>query len=491
MKKKVLLLNPPGERLYIRDGYCSKTPKTNYLNQPADLVILSGILYEHYDVSVIDAMIQQISFDDCFKIIKEINPDIIVFLSGIVCWKNDFKFMKRLKENSKPIMIGSGDIFLGNSVKILRDNDFLDAILLDYATRDIVKFIEGKYEIVENMVFKKDNGIIERFRTKNQFFDIPMPRHELFKNNLYYLPFIERHPFAYTALTYGCPFQCSFCITATVGFKIREIDKVIEEMKYIKSLGIKEIYWGDGTFTVNRKKTEELCAKMIENNFNFGWLCYTRVDTVDSNLLRLMRKAGCHTIIFGVESGDDKVLARCKKGFTTSNVKDIFAVCRKIGIKTVGTFIIGLPGDDKKSCIKTIKFAKEIKCDYASFNTPVPKQPTELYNEVIRNGWISFDVEEMDQTGTVPAIRISDLSKEDLWWLRLRSVVEFYMRPMYLLKRLVSLRTSYEFFNSLRFFYWLLAGMFKFLFISFNKFIITKIMKRIKLMLLTTKDARK
>lgn len=442
----ILLLNPPGKKLYLRDYYCSKVAKANYLYAPPDLLVVSGILATKYRVKVIDAMAEKLGPSACLKKIIQLKPEAIVFLSGQVSFLEDFSFLKRIKKKLPQVkLIGSGDIFMENGKKIILENSYIDAILLDFTTVDILDYLAGKKKI-KNMIYWQKNQIIEgETKTiKGGRFKIPIPKHQLFPNHLYRYPFVEGRPFATVLTDYGCPFRCRFCIMGEIGFKLRPPGDVIAELKYIKSLGIRHLYFDDQTFAANRKRTEKLLKEMIRLKLNFSWCCWSRVDVVDKKLLNLMKKAGCHTILFGVESANWKILNKYQKGFTTDQVMKIFKLCRQLNIKTLGTFMIGFPGETEKSILATIDFAKKIDPDYASFNIPVPRAKTKIRQEMIKDNPFYQKNQAVDQTGSFIIKGTGKVSTKKLIALRKKAILEFYLRPSYLIRRILQIRSFYQ-----------------------------------------------
>jgi radical SAM superfamily enzyme YgiQ (UPF0313 family)/glycosyltransferase involved in cell wall biosynthesis len=449
-KKKVLLLNPPGEKLYIRDYYCSKVSKANYLYEPPDLLILSGILYPKYQIAVIDAIAEKYPPDKCLEEIIKFAPDAIVFLSGQVSFPEDFAFLKKVKKKTGAKLIGSGDIFLEDGEKIIAQNPFIDAILLDFTTFDILDYLNGENK-VSNMIYQRGSKIIigKVERRKGGEYSIPLPRHELFPHHLYRYSLLEGKPFAVVLTDYGCPFACRFCIMGEIGFKQRSVDNVIEELKYIKSLGMRHIYFDDQTFGAHKARAEKLLKEMIKLKFDFRWVCFSRVDVCDESLLQLMKKAGCHTIMFGVESASAEILKKYDKGFSLEQIVKTFDLCRKLDIKTLGTFMLGFPGESEESILQTIAFAKKINPDYASFNIPIPRSGTQIRKEMLKSNpqWRKQD--PVDQSGSFIAKGTDKISQTRLMALRKKAIIEFYLRPSYLFGRLRKIRTFYEFMQNI------------------------------------------
>lgn len=444
--RRILLLNPPGKKLYLRDYYCSKVSQAEYINPPIDLLLLSGRLQKTYKVDMIDAIVERLSIKDVLGKIQAKNYDVIIILVGSVSWEEDKIIINKIKNKKDTLVIASGDLLLQNSKKRMEEAAGLDAVLLDFASNDIVYFLEGKFDKIRNMLYRHNGKIIESelIREKNTFFELPVPKHDLFINKNYRHPFTRSKSFSAILTDFGCPFKCTFCIMPTLGFKYRTVNNVIEEIHYISSLGIKELFWADQTFGVTKDRNKNICQRIIDENVTINWFTFSRVDVIDFEMLELMKKAGCHTIIFGVESANEEILRKCQKGYTKRQIIQAFEWCDKLGINTVATFILGLPEETKETCLETIKFAKKIKCDFASFNVAVPRIGTKLRENAIKSGLVNNGFTVMDQSGTVVAMPTKNLSIKEIKKLKRKAVFEFYLRLSYLARRVNKIDSFFQ-----------------------------------------------
>ena len=445
MKKRILLLNPPGDKKYLRIYYCSQVAKADYVYQPVDLVVLAGILSKDYELEVIDAIVNNIGFKECEKKIMNMTVDVIILLTGHVSWEIDKKFIENISKKKKIRIICLGDIMYSQAEKRLKEENYIEAAILDFTSADILSYLKGNLKDITKIVYRKGEKIIspkKKAITRN--YKIPTPRHDLFLNKKYRYPFVKKYPMATVLTDYSCPFNCSFCMFSTLNFKYREIDDIIKELEFIKSLGIKEIFFLDQTFGAIRKRNTELCKKMIDKKFKFSWFCFSRVDVLDYTTMKLMKQAGCHTIMFGVESSQEKTLKEYKKQYTHEQIIKAFKIASKLGIQTMGTFIFGLPEETKEDCLNTIKFAKTLGCDFASFNFATPRGNTELREKAIDMGLISKNTEIIDQSGEVITMSSKNLTENDLKKIRRKAYVTFYLRPWYIIQRIGKLRSFDE-----------------------------------------------
>ncbi len=440
---KVLLLNPPGENLYLRDYYCSQISKADYLPPPIDLLVLSGILSSEHEVSVIDAVATGLKSSDCLAKIVKGDYGAVIFLTSFISWKEDSMFMREVKEKTGSILIGTGDILYFEGENILKNYSFLDAVITDFCSNDILHYLSGKLSSTVGTSYNGDNKIIGSKRKKEELLSYPVPGHELFPIESYRWPFSKKYPLSSLITNYGCPYKCSFCSYEKFPFSLRVVTDVIEEMKKMNSLGIKEVYIKDLTFGAVKEHSMKLCQKMISENINLSWSCFSRVDVIDEELLSYMKNAGCHTVMFGIESSKESSLNRYKKGVTVEKIKNAFALCRKLGISTVATFILGLPGESREDIVNTINFAINIKCDYASFNLAEAPPGSTLRETAIERKWIRPDLLDSQYYGTeVP--ESDGMTKYDKMELVSLAERRFYLRFSYIFNRFISIKSFYE-----------------------------------------------
>jgi radical SAM superfamily enzyme YgiQ (UPF0313 family) len=450
-KKKILLLNPPHKNYCMRDYYCSKLSKAAYYYHPVDFIILSGILSQKFDVVLIDCEALSLGAAAALVRISAQRPDVVIFLSGAASLETDFVFLADVERITRAVMIGIGDIFLDYAPQILEAHPFIDACLLDFTTDDVVKFVDGGDSGFDNIVYRRDRRIHRKEeRHTGSAFSIPMPRHELFLNGRYVFPFARQRPFSTVLTDFGCPFGCSYCVVNRFGYKERPVADVIAELKYLTGIGVREAVFKDQTFAADPARAGRLCRAMIDENIGIGWTCFSRTDLMSGELLSLMKKAGCHTIIFGVESSNSALMSSYGRMPTDGSAAKTVDYCKELGLETVLTFILGLPGDGIGSIEQTISLAKKLMPDYASFNIFTPACGTKIRAELIRDGLIEDKVSFMDSGIGYPVTVAGSLSPADIWALRRKAVLGFYFTPSYILNRLSKCRNIPAAANMLR-----------------------------------------
>jgi radical SAM superfamily enzyme YgiQ (UPF0313 family) len=280
------------------------------------------------------------------------------------------------------------------------------------------------------------------------------------------LPFPARHllpplsayhptPASYRALpvgvlmtSRGCPFRCTFCDRAVFGNRCRmhSPERVVEEVRQlVHRYGAREIRFFDDTFTLNRRRVLELCERLRLAGLRLPWTCLTAVRAVTPELLRAMRLAGCWQVLYGLESGDAAMLRRLGKGNTVELNEQAVRWAKEAGMSVRADFIVGTPGETRESLRRTVAFAKRLPLDYAHFNKFIPFPGTALSDELAQQGY-SFDFDRpcsiVDHTAVM--VTPKGMTPTEFTDFLDRANKEFYLRPGYLVRRALSVRTLTE-----------------------------------------------
>jgi anaerobic magnesium-protoporphyrin IX monomethyl ester cyclase len=439
---EVILLNPPGDKLYIRDYYCSFSSKADYYWPPQDLIYLSGILDEEFSVSVIDAIINKKPEEDVLKEVVNSGARALVFTTGTATMQSDIRLMESIKAETGITIVASAGILPFIAEEFLKRYECVDALLLDFTSPNIRVFLRKNAELdapLQGLIARKNGQFLKSIEKLPLTYTVPVPRHDLFDFKKYRIPIARRFPFTVVVTSLGCPHSCGFCTAGAYGYRTRDVDGVIEELRLLSRLGVKEILFQDPTFTINTNRVVEICSKMVENGFDFTWSCNADVKSFNEDKIKHMKAAGCHTVSLGIESGSDEILEKYSKKITTDEIKSTIRMLNTYKIHVLGYFIIGLPGDDEESIRKTIDLAKELDIDFASFAIATPDVGTPLRREALQKGWMNAEDDVFDSTD-FPVLETGTLSKEAVWKLRSQAVREFYLRPSYLFKMVRQIR---------------------------------------------------
>ena len=451
--RKVLLLNPPFDGLYIRDQWCSHMSKGTYFRQPVDLLMLSGRLHaDGYELAVVDAVAEGLSAEKAQRRVEKFGPDAIIFLTGVDSLKDDIAFVTESKRRGAKVAVIIGDVVRDAGGKLLDDYPVLDACLSDYVTHGVHAFLQGDAGAAVNMFVRTPDGPRKvKASPPPKYFKLPPPRYDLFPLRRYRLPYDRHNPYAAVLTSDWCPYKCSFCPLALSPYRMRDVDDLLENLEVVRRMGIRQVHFPDYTFAVNRKQALGIVEGMITRKFNFTWTCWSRVDVIDHDLMKLMKRAGCDLIEFGVESGNQAMLDRYKKETTVEQIRAAFRSANQLGVSTIGTFVLGLPGETCETMKETLDLVLEIEPTFCSFNVASPRPASSVRQELIAEG--AYDPEQpdpLDSSRSFPVFSTETLSAEEVYQFRKQALRRFYMRPSYILRRLRRINSLEQLGNHVR-----------------------------------------
>jgi radical SAM superfamily enzyme YgiQ (UPF0313 family) len=425
---RVALVNPRIET------YSSTLP-------PLGLLYIASVLEkENIEVKVFDPHPHD---DGAIQAIIDYKPDILGFSILTTYIFRAKKIISTLRQSLKAATYVVGGIH--PTVLPEESLSFLDA--------DIAVVSEGEHtmkEIVRNLsahaslasikgIVYKDCGKIVKNPPRELIEDldsVPFPARHLLNFEKYLFPpgiirgyWSERSTTVITSR--GCPYHCIYCGSQAIfGHKTRRrsVNDVMNELEHlVRQYRVDSIWFIDDTFTLNKAWLHEFCDRLMKSGWNLKWGCQARVNTVNEETLALMKKAGLVQLDFGVESGSDRVLKALRKDSSEDTIRNAFRIAKKVGVRTMATFIFGNPEETKEDVDKTFALAKEINPNFVSsfFLTPFPG--TELMDLVRMNKW-DMDLNYLE-TGLKkrPPLRIN-FTDEELLGFRERFQRQFFFR---------------------------------------------------------------
>lgn len=465
----IVLVNPPTPDggLWIRTQHrVGRRTRENMVWPQVSLAQMAALLHPVYSVKVIDANAERMGWEEFTKILDACKP--LYYLTQVTAptLENDmFGCFLAKARGAKTIAFGTHVTPIPRET--MRSYPALDYVFVgepDLTLRDFLDHLEGNLDKrsaeIENIFAKHDptykpainedgdvdmslikglvwrNGDEIRMNFPRSFIsdlnDMPIPMHELLPLQKYRMPLIKG-PFTFIVTSRGCPAGCTYCIkhvSYQYSARLRSPELLIEEMWQLKRLGIHNIHMYADLFTVNRDQVVELCKLMIQEEINIKWTCNSRVDYVDEEMLKLMGRAGCWLISWGIESGNEQILRHARKGAYPDKAERALRWAKSAGIKNWGYFIIGLPGETEETIRETINFAKKLPLDIALFHVAAPYPGTPFFFEVVENGWFRpgtrWEQVDMDK-GTV--LDYPELPAERLLYWQKRAFREWAFRP--------------------------------------------------------------
>ncbi len=335
--------------------------------------------------------------------IGDFDPDVV----GISVWTtfaaSAFKIASICKQwNSKvPVVMGGPHISIKHRevLQICPDVDFLVRGEGEKTFPELVSAIgtggiddKAAFAGIRGLSYVCDGKIVDN--PAREFIEdldsIPFPARDLLMNKSSY----DSEDMGLLMTSRGCPYGCSYCATSIWERKTRyrSVDNIIKEIKLIvDKYGTRQITFKDDSFTVNKKRVSELCDRLIEENIKINWDCNTRVNLVDEQILKKMKRAGCNSIKVGIETGSERILELMNKKITFDQCRRAADLFRKVGIHWTAYFMMGLPSETREDVCQTLQFMKELKPDYASLSVYEPFPGTGLFELGIEKGLVEED----------------------------------------------------------------------------------------------------
>ncbi len=413
--------------------------------QPFDFLLLSSKFNpESYDIIFLDGVADSLSIEEiCSSLIQ---PAMIFVGLADAIWESDLASLQYIFKSFKNIpLFVFGDAFL-EETNCLEVDEMVDGILdtpihfnpdlyLDLTKKEVRSVFKSQSREEKNN-FTKQSSTVSTF----------LPRHELFIKKKYRWPFSRFLKYTTLHTAWGCPYSCEYCPVSKLRFILKENDSILAELDYIKSLGIREIYIGDKSFGTPKIKCKALLREMIERKYNFSWSCYFHPNQYDPELLELMKESGCHTIIVGIESYNQNSLKQYNRNIKDNVIEELLSFCKKLKIEVCADFIFGIESETESDCLKTIEYAKKIEIQFASFNILSPVPGTIVRKNAILSGKIKSTDHHFNLSTHKQLVGSDLLSKKQLQRLRTRAIIGFYLRPKYLLQRLMNTKSLMHFY---------------------------------------------
>jgi len=399
-----------------------------------------------HQVKIMDMNVGTHSVDDLSRELSEFRPDFVGITSTTPLIKTVYGIAAMVKDLlPETIVVAGGPHPTALPLEVLRES-CIDCVVAGEGD-DVMKAIieQGLTESVPNISFKRNGQIITSPVQDSCVKDVNellFPAYDLFDIPRYCQPKISsrKEPVGYIETSRGCYGRCVYCNKMIHGFKLRmkSYGKVVDEMERMLSIGFKELQLIDDIFTADMDRAYAVCEEILRRGLKFPWYPRggIRVDRVNVELLKIMKRAGCYRIPFGIESGSQRILDTIKKGVKLEQAEKAVSMAKAAGLETECYFMIGLPTETEEDIEKSIAFAIKLDPDYVKFAITIPLPGTELFQIMMNNGRIKTTDWDKYNFSTPPR----DIYSHDvLSWETIERYYDlshrrFYFRPSYFLR---------------------------------------------------------
>jgi len=382
--------------------------KPKYGLQPLGVLYIAAVLRKHgFEVEVIDGDVDGLTVAEMVERILAGRPDMVGLSAMTPQLITALQTSAALKAARPELVVALGGAHFDSTHEDTYEMaDCFDFIVYGEGEYPLLEVAQGLEQYGEenlrrclegtgNVIFKDGEGRVvknERRAFIAELDDLPTVDYDLVDIHKYGIPTMAGRYVISMMLSRGCPFKCTFCdAPITMGKKLRfwSLERIIQDIRFlVDKYDCHNFVFKDSTFTANKKWAHRFCDALLDAGLKIKWRCNTRVNLVPPDLLEKMARAGCYVINFGVESGNEAILKRIEKECKIEDVYDAHERCRKLGIRTYATFLMGNPGETDATAQDTIDVACGIRPSLAMFfvNTAYPGTP--LYDEAVEEGYV-------------------------------------------------------------------------------------------------------
>ena len=393
-----------------------------------------------FTVKITDAGAEEIDLGTLEGIFEEFQPDFLIINSTTPTIENDLSMARIVKE----IVPRAKTVAFGIHVSELPEESMQMQDALDFIVRNEPELTigellctvrdKGDLSSVLGISYRSGGKVVNNPRRPyiEDLDSLPFPAWHLVDRTRYTMPYTRRQYLLVTSAR-GCFNRCVFCVgKGYYGAKLRKrsVNSVTEEVKWIgEKFDIRDFLFWTESFTLDRKFVMDFCQAIIGKNLGIRWVCNSRVDNVDPEMLKAMKGAGCWMVGYGIESASQEILDNVKKDVTVEQIRQACKMTREAGIEVSGHIVLGLPGETKETVRQTIRFAKELDLDYASFYCATPWPGTRLYKMAKEKGWLREDASWSMYEQNTCILDIGDMKAEDITEARAQAFRSFYLYP--------------------------------------------------------------
>ena len=375
------------------------------------------------------------------RLIKENFPDIITVAGGPHPSALPEETLRHMNGDLDFIFCGECEKSFPRFLRVLIDKDAKDRRCLKC---EDLKDVAGLCWSDGKEIYKNKPMLIDDLDS------LGFPAWDIIKPQTYpeaqHGAFFRNLPIAPIMTGRGCPFSCTFCeghIITGKRVRKRSVADVIEEIKILtRDYGIREIHIVDDNFSMYKEYVMDFCESLIREKIDISWATPNgvRIDTLDREMLLIMKKTGYYLASVGIEFGSDRVLKLTKKALNRNKIEEGIKTIRSAGLDIAGFFMMGYPGETEEEIRKTIDLALSLPLIRANFFIFLPLPGTEIYKEIeSRMDLGSIDWEHFYFTH--PAYISSGISVNKLKNLQREAFLRFYLRPHIFLCNIAQIRT--------------------------------------------------
>jgi len=459
----VLLVMPPNllPPQSSRPAAYRKVSRSSRRVAPMGLCSVAAVLRQAgIDVTILDAEALDLTIDQIADHVREHRPRVVGSHSITNTLNTAYRIFRAVKDIDPDIVTIIGGPQPTAMPAETADHPALDVAVIGEAEPSIVRLVNAiddrrAWRAIPGLAFRDGDGVVlsgprERIGDIN---DLPFPARDLLPMERYYNANSLHFRMMNMMTQRGCRGRCIFCRARHMhAFQQFRPARVVDEMELIvKKYGFREVAIYDDTFTIDMDRAAAICEEILRRGLTVSWWCATRVDKVTLPLLRLMKRAGCYFIHFGVESGTQRILDNLRKDITLAQARDAVRWAKRAGLRTLTYFMLGCPGETRETVEETMRFSREVRADFCSYAIATPWPGCDMGKMAVEQGivprdyWPEYVRNEGVQTRPLPNFAANEAGRRYLQRAIGRAFRDYYLRPRYVMDRALSLRSLRDF----------------------------------------------
>ena len=365
---------------------------------------LAGALMQHeYEVDIVDALAENLSSEKVLQRVKDFGAQVVGLSLDLLSYGFVSKLATLCKEQKIWVVVGGPEVTT-NSEEVL-ERIMADIGVLGEGEQTVLELLqvlesEGAWSTerishIAGIVFRDSGGSVKKTLVRPRIVDLdslPFIPYESFPMARYDLryPILRRGPVFPVYTSRGCPYNCSFCSSREIWYRkcfFMSAERVVDEMDHIvKKYSPAGIYFHDDNFTLKKQRVVDICEGLLKRSIKVRWACLGRTDGLEQDLFRLMKRAGCQGIWFGIESGSNRILSLIRKEICLENVLKVVNAGRQAGLAIGASIIVGFPTQTMEEENETIEFLTEARFTFVMIAPYVGYPGSDMYREYLADG---------------------------------------------------------------------------------------------------------
>lgn len=456
----IMFVVPP-EKYFIESYVTRKLDKGREFRQKLGMMYVAGAVRDTLGIEpeIVDCLADGYDLGDLKELMRREKPDLVGFSVLTFNLLDCLEAVRAIKEVSPETQICFGGFHVsiypletlrleGVDYVVFGEGEETFPELVDCLRQSELKPSSEQLRVIDGIGFFDERGtpVINQPRKALVKLDqLPMPAHDLIDLSKYTVVLADEATVGAIQTSRGCPSKCVFCDIRMTRYRYRSEKHVLQEIKMLKNMGIKEFFILDDTFTINRSRVMRLCELLIREDLNIRYKISSRIDRVDEEMLEALAKSGCYRIHYGIESGSQRMLDFLEKEIRVEQIEEVVAMTKKAGIEVFAYMMVGIPTETVEDMEKSFSLIRRIMPDHVNYSICTPFPATNLYQQALDKSGFEDDYWHEFAKRPDPSFKIRTMNEyfneHELRQIQDRAIRHFYSSPKVIIREVLRTRS--------------------------------------------------